>query len=456
MKKYLLLIALFLTFQLQQGKTQALDAYIQQGLKTNLALQQKAFSVKSALAALQEARGMFLPSLSLDARYTRAGGGRVIDIPIGDLVNPIHSSLNQLLGGPYFPENLPNQSTPFLREEEHETKLRLIQPVFQPGIYFNAKIKSDLREIETQGKLIYTRELVHEIKSAYYNYLITLNVNQLYGTTIDLLQENVRVSQALWKQQKVTQAAVLRAKAELADLEQKAMEAQTNRTLSAAYFNFLLNRPLQEHIDLDSMAVHTQPSIPELAEAEAAALHGREELLQAQNALSIRGHQVRNQQTSFLPNITLVADYGYQGEMYRFSGKDDYWMASLVAQWNLFNGGQDRKKVEQARMEKRRAELMIEELRQKIRLQVHKAHHNLLVAEKAIAAADERVRSALQAYEMTEARYRQGMAAQIELIDARNARTQAEINQIITTFSYFIRLSELEKTTAAYPLDEGE
>ena len=73
-----------------------LDSYLAQGLKSNLALQQQAFQFQKSLEALKEAKGMFYPTLTLSGRYSRAGGGRMIEIPIGDMMNPLNASLNQL------------------------------------------------------------------------------------------------------------------------------------------------------------------------------------------------------------------------------------------------------------------------------------------------------------------------------------------------------------------------
>ncbi len=52
-----------------------LESYIQEGLQSNLALKQQDFILQQNLQALHEVRGSFLPSISLEARYSRAGGG---------------------------------------------------------------------------------------------------------------------------------------------------------------------------------------------------------------------------------------------------------------------------------------------------------------------------------------------------------------------------------------------
>ena len=90
MLKQLLIIFCLIPPSFTLSQSNILHEYVQVGVKNNLAFQQKKFSLKKSIQALTEARGMFLPSVMIDARYSRAGGGRLIEIPIGDLMNPVY------------------------------------------------------------------------------------------------------------------------------------------------------------------------------------------------------------------------------------------------------------------------------------------------------------------------------------------------------------------------------
>ena len=428
----------------------ALNNYVRIGLANNLALQQKEFSLKRSMAALTEARGMFLPSVSIEARYTRAGGGRIIDFPVGDLMNPVYESLNYLLKAPLFPTNLPNERIPFLREEEHDTKIRLIQPLFQPGIVYNYKIHSDLKKTESLSRDLYARHLVADIKTAYYQYLQAVQIVSLLDETHELLEENVRVSQSLFNHDKVTQDVVFRAEAELFEFEQQQAEAKKGLKLAASYFNFLLNRPFTTEIETIEEN-HPGIGAPQHLEADQErAVQIREEIRQLEYVVSIHKNTRRASQTTFLPGVTAVVDYGYQGEAYQFGPEDDYWMASLVGSWNLFNGFQDKARIDQARYAEKEAESQIEAVRQQIRLQVTEAYHNVQVALESIEAADAQKKSARKSFSIIEKQYAQGMAPQIAFIDARSTKTGAEVNAIVTLYDYWIKLAEWEKITAGY------
>jgi outer membrane protein len=442
------------------GRNPVIDGYIREGLNNNLALKQKNFSYARATAALKEARGLFLPSVGIEARYSRAGGGRIIDIPIGDLMNPVYGTLNAILqsvGQPApFPVNLQNERIPFYRAREHETRLRAVQPLFQPAIAFNYGIQRSLRNIEMESRNAYRRNLAAEIQTAYYNYLKTVRVNGLLEQTQRLLDENLRVTRSLVKNQKAGPAAVYRAEAEMQSFLQQKAEARKGMMLAASYFNFLLNRELDASIDTAFAETEGQPPMPDPAAGEENAIRNREELRQLGEAAAVMKAKSRIAQSAFLPDVFAVVDYGYQGETYSFTPEDDYWMASIIANWNLFGGFKDKYKVDQARLERKETEAKIEEVRNQIKLQVREAHQNLIVAAQSFEAAQIREKSARKSFEVTNARFREGMAPQIEFLDARNELTQAEVNAAVTMYDCFIRRAEYENVTAAFEFPSEE
>src|SRR5580692_4345011 len=63
---------------------EAVGGLVADALAANLELDSAGAQAAQRLAALDQARALYLPSLDLDARYTRANGGRTIDFPVGD------------------------------------------------------------------------------------------------------------------------------------------------------------------------------------------------------------------------------------------------------------------------------------------------------------------------------------------------------------------------------------
>ncbi len=431
------------------AQEEMLANYISIGLKNNLALQQKQFALQKSIATLDEARGMFLPSISLNARFTKAGGGRIIEFPVGDLFNPIHQTLNGLMGYNAFPTNLENEVIPFLREQEHDTRVSLVQPLFQPAIYYNYQIKENLSEIEKAEVDVYIRALIADIKIAYYQYLIAYNFVDLAKSTDEIVRENLRVSQSLYNNQKVTIDVVYRSQAEVSKVEQSIADANKQIDLARAYFNFLLNRELDAEIEASQITIAKEELQISLEDAEISALKNREELKQLGLAVSIADNSLSMSKSKYLPGIVFAADYGFEGEKYSFTKDDDFWTASVVLQWNIFNGMQDNAKIEQAELEKKKIEAEQREFENKIRLQVRDAYKSVMVSLESLDAAYDQLQSSKKTFEIIEKKYREGISSQIEFIDARTTMTRSEINNILTSFDYKIKLVELERITAS-------
>ncbi len=449
-KRSFIFSALFLLLPLVITKAQSgiLNDYIQEGLGSNLALQQKFDSYRQSIEELHEARGMFFPALSINARMTVAEGGRMIDFPVGDLLNPVYSTLNMLTSSNQFPE-ISNVEFPFLRPFEHETKLQVVQPLFNPQIYYNHKIKTDLSLASKADAKMYKRYLVCEIKTAYFSYLKAVQVHRLIDNTRLLLEENVRVNESLYANNKVTIDNIYRSKVELSKLEKKKAEALKISNSAAAYFNFLLNRPLNAEIVPDSGIVIRKPDYT-IAELGKTALEFREDLTMMKYYTSAASNNFRLSRSVKVPTLLGVLDYGFQGDKYSFTGADDFAMASLVLRWDLFTGMQNEAKIKKAMIGKEMAEKKFRELESAIRLEVANAWYALGAAGKSIDASELEVESANKAYYIVEKKYKQGQANMIEYIDARTSKTNAGENLIIVRYDYMIRIAEYEKAAGLY------
>ena len=97
----------------------------------------------------------------------------------------------------------------------------------------------------------YARQLVGDIKTAYFTYLKTIKILELLDHTRYLLVENIRVNERLFENDKVTIDKVYRSNAELSRLEQQYAEGLNNNQVAKAWFNFLLNRPLEAEVITD-------------------------------------------------------------------------------------------------------------------------------------------------------------------------------------------------------------
>lgn len=431
-----------------------LERYIREGIANNLEIQAQEYSVNRSKAGVDEATGKYLPSIALNSRYSRAGGGRTIDLPIGDIVNPIYSGLNTISGQNLYPTNIPNQTINFLRKEEQETKLRLVQPIFKSEIYFNHQLQGKILEVEEITRDLKSRELIYAIKKAYYDYLKVSEVVKLVEEFEKLAEENLRVSEKLVLSQKATKEILLRAEAEISEIRQHQTDYKNKQSQAAAYFNYLLNK------DQDSKIItgdefpdkHSRYELDENIYALARANREEIRVLDANIDLSKTATKINS--SAYYPGLFFALDYGFEGEKFEFSDKSDFWMASLVLEWNIFNGMQDKAKIDQSEWRDKEIDNARLQLLKSINLQVREAVQNYLSALEKMDATAKRKESTDEYFRIISKKYENGMSPFIEYLDAKTALFQARVNFINTGYDLLTADAYVERMTAAYPLEK--
>lgn len=451
-----------------------LERLVDEGLRSNLALRREEVDLARSRRALAEARGRLAPTLQARARYSRAEGGRTIDIPVGDLVNPVYRTLNDLLADPSTPPAfapVDNQSIPFLREREQETTLRLEQPLFAPRLLYGARAgrhRVDARKAQLDA---FQRELVRDIRVAYYRVQQARQAVGIREAALDRVTESLRAARRLRAADRATPDAVARARAERFAAVQEADGARAEYARARRAVNVLVNRPLSAPLDTasaadladdpDALAAETlarlgagaegrpQPAglrggAPGLAADVSLGADRRPELAGLRAAAAAAEADRRRAQSAYLPEVSLVVEGGIQGTDYGFTGDRPFALGSVVLRWTLFNGLADRARVDQARLATESLRLRRADLARRIEQQVRGAVDNLQVARRSLETAHERLAAARESFRLTRRRAEVGRARPVALVDARSALTAAELNLSASRFDVLRRVAELE------------
>ncbi|PUZ27162.1 Outer membrane protein TolC [Chitinophaga costaii] len=427
-----------------------LEQYIRQGLQSNLSLQRQQQSLEKAQLALQEAKGLFYPSLSFLSDYNYANGGRKIDLPLGDLFNPIYQSLNQLQQGQKF-SNIPNQQVLFLPNNFQDTRLQASMALINTEIWYNYKIH---REMITQQQAmvnVYKRNLVKDLKAAYYNYLNSLRQQDIYNNAATLLKEQYRSTSSLVNNGKALRGNLLKVDADIHQNDALLTAATNDVQVAKAYFNFLLNQPLETPIPADTSvyAAALPDTVPALS---AAAVTGRDELKVLQSGLTQTNLQVKMKQAAYVPELSTFINGGYQGTGYTFSSDQRYLFGGVSLKWTLFNGNQRRAQLKQAEVDRSSLQNQLAETQQQLALELTTAQTNLHNAQARLGSALASQSATREYYRETKVRYAEGLVLLLEVSDAFTQFVNSQLAYQLALTEVLTREAELEQVTAAYPL----
>lgn len=434
------------------------EGYVRVAYEQNLILRSQALDVDAARARLELANAARQPRLDFGGRYSRADGGRTIDVPAGDLLNPVYRTLNEMLAAQGRTTTFPlvsNLAIPLLREREQETRLRLTAPLFNSELARWSASRRSALEAATLQQAAFRRDLRFAVLQAYYDYLRARSVELILRGAMENTREAVRVGRALLAVDKVTEDRVLRAEADDLAVAQQLADAARDRGMAQHTFNRLLRRPLDAALQeppADELAALTAAlttrSVPELRGYEA-----REELAALQAAAAEAGAAEAAVRARTRPTLALIVDGGIQGESYRIGSGANYAQGSLIAEFNLWDGRHRRSELEVARTQRRKADLQIDVMRDQLALEARTAADELTAARAAMPAAQRRTEAAARAFQLVAAREREGMTNQLAFLDARQAHTSALLNLEITRQRLFVAAARLDRALAASPID---
>lgn len=436
-----------------------LDNYLRIGLDSNLALHQRNFDLQRSLLDLKRARAQFEPQAGVSSQYTLADGGRTQSIPVGDLLNGVYSTLNQLTGTNKFPQ-VANQSVQFLPNNFQDTKMEITLPILNTDLLYNKAVNSEIIHSRQADIDIYRRDLVRNIRQAYYQYLQTEKAVDIYSNALLNVQANLRISEKFVENNMATRESVLRAQSQVSHVQSSLISAENDRRNAAAYVNFLLNRPLDTPVLTDSALLTddtaaAQPgahaaAASSNADAAAAAIAGREEFTRLKSTQNILATNLRWNQNYLIPKLNAFYDVGFQGYGYHFNNAQFYQLAGINLTWNLFKAGDNKYKISQARIDIRSTNEQYRQLTDQLTLEQQTTVNNYASAVEALHALADEVTSARETYRLADKRYREGQALQIELIDSRTQMTDAEIRLTLGRLAVLNRAADLERVEAAY------
>ncbi|RAJ82047.1 outer membrane protein TolC [Chitinophaga dinghuensis] len=430
-----------------QAQQTVLDDYIQQAFNSNKGLKEQHMQLDKALYALKEAKSLFGPDVTFLASYIKSQGGRTIDLPLGDLLNPVYGSLNQLTGS-HFPM-LANQNFQLNPDNFLDAKVRTSMPLINAEIYYNQQIKKEQISQQQAAENVYKRQLVQDVKTAYYQYYQSVQAVAIYNSALGLINENIRINESMVRNGIRNNTALYRSKTEKEKTDAAINQAENVRENAKAYFNFLLNRNLGDSITLDSTLL-SQPASGALAYGD---INNREELQQYKHAISAYELNTKLQRAYIIPKLSTFLDLGSQGAPTKFDNTTRYYMFGFNLEWNLFTFHKSKYRIRQAETNVAAINIAASQTQDQLQLQLQQARNNYATAIRNFSAAKTQLDFAERYYRDQLKVYKEGQLLYLELLDAQNQLTQARLQTAVTQAGVQTAFAAVERAQASYNID---
>lgn len=420
--------------------------YIDEAFANNLVLQQKKISLDKSLIALKEARSLFLPSTWLEGQYTLAKGGRAIEIPVGDLLNPVYQTLNQLTGTNNFP-TIKNASEQLNPNNFYDVRIKTTMPLVNPDLRINRDIKQQQIELQQNEVDLYKRELLKEVKTAYFNFIVATKAIDIYQSALIVVNQNLKVNQSLLDNGKGLPAYVVRAESEVKQVETELLNANNQQQNAKAYFNFLLNKPLTDSIFISDTDIPSN-ILSIITTNENAGK--REELKSLSIAKGINQDVLKMNQSFRKPKLNAFLDLASQGFDFKVNSNSFFYLGGLQLQVPIFSGKRNLYKIDQSQLDLKSIGLNTDNIKKQLELSTFVSRNAVSTAYNVYQSSLKQQESAQKYFNLIDRGYKEGVNSFIEFLDARNQLTGTELQLNINKYKLLVALTDYERQTASY------
>lgn len=415
--------------------------YVQLGLSNNNNVRQSLRKEEAAIASHKEAMGNYLPQISIESRYSRSEGGRSMELPLGDLLNPVYSALG-------FPEEymVENQNIELMPKEEIEAKLRVIQPLFNPSVHFSALINKEKmilqKEITTSTKTI----IAEGIRKAYYSWILSVEAGKVYELSLKQAEKQLDVTNHLRDAGMLTADAVYSMQSDVYSAQQAITENKNIERSVRRQVNQLLNKSLDSdliYLSPDSLMaslinIKTQPEISKNSKIKI-----------LESSYNLHTLVNKHEKLKTLPTLSFALETGLLSDDFKIKN-NGFLIGSIVLNWEIFTGLKRYNKIKQTKLERVSSKLKLdEELLENERI-IKNSFDSFQTAITALIPAQKIVETSEHYYSRVLKSYESGSKTVSELSEAHLKLNKAKLNfkkmQIDILIAHSSLLASLDKS----------
>jgi outer membrane protein len=292
----------------------------------------------------------------------------------------------------------------------------------------------EIRKVRQQIRL--------DTTTAYFDVLKAKEQIKVNQESLNNLAAHLVNVQAQYGEGVVNKGDLLRSEVEKINAMQDGTKAQNSYNLALSKFKHVLGLPLASGVEVQDELIYEKYG-RSLEECVAYALHSRPDLLQSQTKYTIAESSVKVAKSDNLPQVSLKGSNSWSSHNYPGTNQE-YWTLGITASINVFDGGVTKAKVKEAESAVSKAQEQIREVKENVELEVSQAYMNLEEAENRIATSKTAVAKAQEVFRINEIRYQEGVATNLDVIDAQLSLVQAKTNYNQALYEYNVSKAKLE------------
>ncbi len=330
-----------------------------------------------------------------------------------------------------------------------KAEISLIQPIWLGGKVGTAlKVAVIYRNMNQRAYELSKNTVITQIKKNFYQILALEESKRVMDMVRADAYKNLEKVEKMHIEGLVSEYDLIQAKVRVSSIEPKITGIENYLELSKEQLRINMGFSGEGEIIIDGRL--TENISPDTLNAYNRAIENRLELILLEHKRELLEENISFQYSNHLPNIIGLANYTFQSQNNDLS--DTFEKNSGVGAFNIgvtanfpiFNGFGTKAKVDQARVDEKKAVLEIQNTKRMIRLQVKSALSMIKLYGEELRLREREIAEYEKALEITQVRYDNGLCTQLELTGAQTALETARLNKVNTLHNYITAAIDLE------------
>lgn len=325
------------------------------------------------------------------------------------------------------------------------TGFTLSVPVFDPSTNANIRGSRYAREGAGAAYEEALQQAKYDAVNGYYTLIKDRNAIDVANQSVTDYQGHLTNVQAQYNVGIVANSDVMASRTNLADAQTQLVRARNAADLAETTLNQTLALPVSTKIDTADKSLNYVPYNVTLEQAKSYALIHRAQLVESAMNVKRAEEALKSAKAGYLPTISASAGRGYSDDGWKGFGDSTDWNIGAKASWALWNGGATQANVKQQTANLESAKESNLATIDTVLGQVQKAYLDMRAAEETITSTKTAVDSAQESFRINTLRYRAGVGANIDVLDAETKLTEARNNYIDALYDYNVAVAQLEQ-----------
>jgi outer membrane protein TolC len=311
----------------------------------------------------------------------------------------------------------------------------------------------------------FTRQMAGEDKRRSHSDIILNVLRDYFGVT--LAEKNLEVArqsvesaradlaraESIYQSGRSTQADVLALRVHLASMQEQQIRAANDLDVGRAALNDALGVSLDRTFELTT-PLESGFSAPEgtLDEYSSLATHDRPQVRQAELAHRLARTQRQIAGAAYWPQVAFQGVV--EADRQNFFGRGGAnWFTAVTLRWSLWNGGETKARVAQARFAESRADSLRKHTDSAIHLEVRKAYLDLRAAAQRVEVASAAAAEAEEAHRIIQNRHQAGLITVTELLRSETSLAAARTRRLAAIYDQRVAAAALDHAAGILAAD---